>query len=298
MWDLTKADCDQFIERALTFKRDRKLYSTYRPLVGKSMGLLFEKASTRTRISFETAMNQLGGDTIYLNPKDTQLSRNEPIKDAARVLSGYLDILVIRTYSQKIIEEMAEWSTIPVINALTDRYHPCQILSDVMTVVEKFNTYKGLKIAWLGDGNNVANSWINIAGILGLHLVLACPDSYMPSPEIIKRATQMGDGIIELTTDPLQAAKDADVINTDVWASMGQEDEAEVRKKIFQPYQVNTNLVSHAKKHVAIMHCLPAHRDEEITEKVLESNNSLIWNQAENKLFMHKAVLESMLKNN
>jgi len=295
LWDLTKSDCNQLIERALTFKRDRTSFSTYRPLSGQSMGLLFEKASTRTRISFETAMNQLGGSSIYLNPKDTQLSRNEPIKDTARVLSGYLDILVVRTYAQRIIEEMADWADIPVINALTDSYHPCQILSDVMTVVEKLGSYKGLKFAWIGDGNNVAHSWINIAGILGLNLVLACPDNYMPYNEIIQKARQEGIGSIELTTDPVEAASDADVINTDVWASMGQETESEERKKVFKPYQVNASLVSHAKNHVAIMHCLPAHRDEEITDDVLESSNSLVWPQAENKLFMHKAILEALL---
>ncbi|KPA11677.1 Ornithine carbamoyltransferase [Candidatus Magnetomorum sp. HK-1] len=295
LWDLTKNDCNQLIERSLVLKRDRASLMSYRPLIGKSMGLLFEKASTRTRISFETAMNQLGGATIYLNPKDTQISRNEPIKDTARVLSGYLDIIVVRTYSQKIIEEMAEWASIPVINALTDSYHPCQILSDVMTVVEKFGRYDGLKIAWIGDGNNVAHSWINISAILGIDLTLACPENYMPDPEIIKRAKEDGCGTIKLTTDPVQAVTDADVVNTDVWASMGQESQSEDRKKIFQPFQVNAKLMSMAKKHAAIMHCLPAHRDEEITEEVLESANSLIWQQAQNKMFMHKAVLEGLL---
>ncbi|MBF0450339.1 MAG: ornithine carbamoyltransferase [Candidatus Magnetomorum sp.] len=295
LWDLKKSDCNRLIERALTFKRDRKSLSKYRPLVGKSMGLLFEKASTRTRISFETAMNQLGGATIYLNPKDTQLSRNEPIKDTARVLSGYLDILVVRTYSQKIIEDMAAWASIPVINALTDSYHPCQILSDVMTIVEKFDTYEGLTVAWIGDGNNVANSWINISAILGLNLILACPENYMPDPEIIKKARNEGCGNIKLTTDPVQAATNADVINTDVWASMGQESQIEARKKLFKPYQVNASLVAHAKKHAAIMHCLPAHRDEEITDDILEGPNTLVWPQAENKMFMHKAVLEELL---
>ena len=297
LWDLNKDDCNQLIKRSLKFKKNKDSLMTYRPLIGKTMGLLFEKASTRTRISFETAMNQLGGATIYLNPKDTQISRNEPIKDTARVLSGYLDIIVVRTYSQKIIEEMAEWASIPVINALTDSYHPCQILSDVMTVVEKFGTYEGLKVAWLGDGNNVAHSWINISAILGINLTLACPENYMPDPEIVRRAKQDGSGSINLTNDPKQAVKEADVINTDVWASMGQESQIEERKKIFQPYQLNKELVTLAKEHVAIMHCLPAHRDEEITDEVLEGPNSLVWHQAENKMFMHKAVLEGLLVN-
>jgi len=295
LWDLKRFDIDEIIQKALSLKKDRNKYVGYHPLVGKTIGLLFEKASTRTRISFETAMNQLGGSVIYLNPKDTQISRNEPIKDTARVLSGYLDAIVVRTYSQSFIEEMARWSNIPVINALTDMYHPCQILSDVMTIIEKLNTYDNLKIAWIGDGNNVAHSWINIAAILGLNLTVACPKDYMPSPEVIKKAREKGPGKITITTDPIEAAKDADVINTDVWASMGQESELEERKKIFQPYQVNQSLVNHAKDQVIIMHCLPAHRGEEITENVLEGQNSVVWKQAENKMYLHKAILDKML---
>jgi len=295
LWDLKRSDIENIIQNALSLKKNRNKYVGYQPLIGKTIGLLFEKASTRTRISFETAMNQLGGSVIYLNPKDTQISRNEPIKDTARVLSGYLDAIVIRTYSQAFIEEMAQWSRIPVINALTDMYHPCQILSDVMTIVEKFNTYSDLNIAWIGDGNNVAHSWINIASILGLNLTLACPKDYMPSANVIKRAQDNGIGRIKLTTDPIEAVTHADVINTDVWASMGQESELEDRKQIFKPYQVNHSLVNHAKNHVIIMHCLPAHRGEEITDDVLEGENSVVWKQAENKMYLHKALLDELL---
>jgi len=295
LWDLKRTDIDEIIQHALSLKINRIKYSGHQPLTGKTIGLLFEKASTRTRISFETAMNQLGGSVIYLNPNDTQISRNEPIKDTARVLSAYLDAIVIRTYSQQLIEEMASWSRIPVINALTDMYHPCQILSDVLTIVEKRNTYADLNIAWVGDGNNVAHSWINIAAILGLNLTLACPKDYMPSSEIIQNAQKNGIGRIKLTTDPIEAVTGADVINTDVWASMGQESELAERKQIFQPYQVNQSLVNHAKDQVIVMHCLPAHRGEEITEDVLEGQHSVVWKQAENKMYVHKAILEKML---
>ena len=295
LWDLKRTDIEHIIQYALTLKKDRNKFVGHQPLIGKTIGLLFEKASTRTRISFETAMNQLGGSVIYLNPKDTQISRNEPIKDTSRVLSGYLDAIVIRTYAQQFIEEMAKWSQIPVINALTDMYHPCQILSDVMTIVEQFSTFSDLNIAWIGDGNNVAHSWINIAAILGLNLTLACPKDFMPSPDVLKKAQEKGMGKIKITTDPEEAATSADVINTDVWASMGQESELEERKQIFQPYQVNQDLIRHAKDQVIILHCLPAHRGEEITDDVLEGNNSVVWKQAENKMYLHKALLEKLL---
>jgi len=297
LWDLTRYDIEDIIQSALSLKKDRKKFVGHQPLIGKTIGLLFEKASTRTRISFETAMNQLGGSVIYLNPSDTQISRNEPIKDTARVLSGYLDAIVIRTYSQEIIEEMARWSNIPVINALTDMYHPCQILSDVMTIMEKLNSCVDLNIAWVGDGNNVAHSWINIAAILGLNLTLACPKDYMPSPKVIKKAQEKGTGTIKITTDPIEAVTNADVINTDVWASMGQESELDVRKQIFQPYQVNHSLLNHASDQVIIMHCLPAHRGEEITDEILEGHHSVVWKQAENKMYLHKALLEKVINN-
>ncbi|CAN2039831.1 Ornithine carbamoyltransferase [Candidatus Magnetomoraceae bacterium gMMP-15] len=296
--DLTKEDCDSLFERAIEFKKRHKQGIFDQPLAGKSLGLLFEKSSTRTRISFETAMIQLGGTPIFISAKDTQLARNEPISDTARVLSRYVNILAVRTYSQKIIEEIAKFASIPVINALTDSYHPCQILSDVLTVIEKKKTYNNLKIAWVGDGNNVAHSWINIASILGLHLVLACPEGYYPDKFIVDQALKNGCGNIIITSDPVEAVSDADVINTDVWASMGQEDQLEDRLKIFEKYQVNQSLLENAKKDAIVMHCLPAHRGEEITEKVLEGPQSVVWDQAENKMFMHKAILEALLLEN
>ncbi len=292
---LDKEDFDYLLTRALELKQRHKQNISDLPLAGKTIGLIFEKPSTRTRVSFEVAASQLGGSSIFISSRETQMSRDEPIKDTARVLSGYLDCLVIRTYAQEIIEEFNNFSTIPVINALTDLYHPCQVLSDLMTVVEYKNRYKGLKIAWVGDGNNVANSWVNTAGILDLNLVLACPENYQPDPEIMKNALAAGKGKIKIVTDPGEAVESADVIYTDVWASMGQEEQLEKRKKLFKPFQLNSKLVSMAAKDAIIMHCLPAHRGEEISDKVMEGEQSVIWDQSENKLHMHKAILETFL---
>jgi ornithine carbamoyltransferase len=295
IWDLTKANADSLIQRAIKLKTLQKQGISEKPFSGKSLGLLFEKPSTRTRLSFEAAMIQLGGTPIYISTATTQLARHEPVKDTARVLSGYLNAMAIRTYSQAMLEEFATHCTIPVINALTDLYHPCQVLSDIMTVVEKKGHYQGLKIAWIGDGNNMAHSWINAAAILGLKLVLACPESYFPDPDIIKRAKEQGIGDISITADPMFAISDADVVNTDVWASMGMEQEADMRKKIFYPYQLNQALLQKAKKDAIVLHCLPAHREEEITGEVLDGPQSLVWDQAENKLHMHKAILEALI---
>ncbi len=292
---LDKEDFDYLLTRALELKQRHEQNISDLPLAGKTVGLIFEKPSTRTRISFEVATSHLGGASIFISSQETQMSRDEPIKDTARVLSNYLDCLVIRTYAQEIIEEFENFSTIPVINALTDLYHPCQVLSDLMTVVEYKGGYKGLKIAWVGDGNNVANSWINAAGILDLNLALACPENYQPNPEIIKNALAAGKGKIEIVADPVQAVENADVIYTDVWASMGQEEQLEKRKQLFKPFQVNSKLVSMAAKDAIIMHCLPAHRGEEISDKVMEGEQSVIWDQSENKLHMHKAILETFL---
>jgi len=296
IWDLTKDDADRLIKRAVKLKTLQKQGMGEKLFFGKSLGLLFEKPSTRTRLSFEAAMIQLGGTPIYISTETTQMARKEPVKDTARVLSGYLDALAIRTYSQDLLEEFAKHCTIPVINALTDIYHPCQVLSDVMTVVEKKGHYQGLKFAWVGDGNNMAHSWINAAAVLGLKLVLACPESYFPKPDILQKATEYGIGEISVTTDPTFAVSDADVVNTDVWASMGMEKEAEERKKVFFPYQLNRTLLAKAKKDAVVLHCLPAHREEEITDEVLEGTQSVVWDQAENKLHMHKAILEALIR--
>ena len=295
LWDLEPEDIMQLIERSMVFHKNRSGDVPYRPLQGKTLGIIFDKPSTRTRVSFEVAMIQLGGGVIFLSAKDTQLIRDEPITDTARVLSRYLDGLVVRTYSQELLEELASNASLPVINGLTDMYHPCQVLSDLQTILENKGALSGLKIAWVGDGNNVAHSWINAAAILGLHIVLAIPEGYRPNQDVLQKALAHGKRTISVISDPLEAVRDADVIYTDVWASMGQEREHKIRKNIFWPYQVNDNLVAHAKKDVIVMHCLPAHRGEEITSEVLEGPRSVVWDQAENKLHMHKAILEHLM---
>ncbi|MBW1959192.1 MAG: ornithine carbamoyltransferase, partial [Deltaproteobacteria bacterium] len=228
--------------------------------------------------------------------KDTQIARNEPVRDTARVLSRYLDGLAIRTYSQDLLEEFAKFTDIPVINALTDLFHPCQVLSDIMTVIEMKGEYKDIRIAWVGDGNNVAHSWVNASAILDLDLVLACPDGYYPRKEVMEKALEKGVGRIVVTSNPVEAVKDADVIYTDVWASMGQESEQDKRKQVFEGFQIDQALLKHAAKDVIVMHCLPAHRGEEISENVLEGPKSVVWDQSENKLHMHKAILEVLMK--
>ncbi len=291
--DLTKENLDYLLDRAIELKTRHKKGISDNSLTGKSVGLIFDKASTRTRISFETATIQLGATPIFMNAKDMQLSRSEPIKDTARVLSRYIDALVLRTYDQDLIDEFAEFSSIPVINALSDMYHPCQILSDIMTVVEAKGDYNQ-KIVWIGDGNNVAHSWINAASILGFELVLACPKGYHPDEKILKDAQKKNSKIV-VVEDPFEAIKDADVVNTDVWASMGQESEQKKREKVFAGYEVNSKLLEKAKSDKIVMHCLPAHRGEEISEEVLEGEFSVVWDQAENKRHMHKSILETLI---
>ncbi len=292
---LDAADMDTLFDRAIELKARHKKGINDQPLLGKSLGLVFDKHSTRTRLSFEVAAIQLGGVSIFISSKDTQMARNEPVMDTARVLSRYLDLIAIRTYSQAFLEEFADAADIPVINALTDMYHPCQVLSDLLTVIEKKGGYKGLKIAWLGDGNNMAHSWINAAAALGLNLTLACPEGYLPDSQILEPAVAKG-GNITVVQDPYEAVRDADVVNTDVWASMGQESEQAEREKVFKPFQVNAGLMEKAAPDAIVMHCLPAHRGEEITEDVLEGPQSVVWDQTENKLHMHKAILDVLLK--
>lgn len=286
--DLSREEILALIQRALEIKRGK---AVERRFVGKVLGLIFVKASTRTRVSFQTAMYRLGGSTIFMTGAETQVSRNEPVRDTARVLSRYLDILAVRTFKQEEVEEMAAWAEIPVINALTDLYHPCQILSDMMTVKEKLGRLEGIRVAWVGDGNNVANSWINAAAIVGFKLVLACPEGYEPYGEVLSRA----GANVKVVRDPREAVEGADVINTDVWASMGQEKEAEKRRIAFRGYHVTSSLVEKAKKNALVMHCLPAHRGEEIAEEVLEGPNSVVFDQAENKMHLHQALLEALL---
>ena len=296
--DLEKEDFENLFARAIQLKERYSRGILDKVLTGKSLGLIFDKKSTRTRVAFETAMIQLGGHPIYMSTQDTQISRNEPAKDTARVLSRYVDCLAMRTFDHSLVEEFAQNSTIPVINALTDSFHPCQILSDIMTIIEQKGGYKNIKIAWVGDGNNVVNSWINAASILGLDLVVACPENYSVNPHIIEPALVKEKSNIVFTNDPKEAVKNADVVYTDVWASMGDEDELSKRIIAFKGFQVNKDLLSMAKKDVVVMHCLPAHRGEEIAEDVLEDKNCVFWDQAENKRHMHKAILESLILGN
>jgi len=278
----------------LKLKNRYKSGQPYRPAIGKVIGLLFEKPSTRTRVSFEAAMLQLGGNVTFLSSRDLQLKRGEPLKDTARVLSRYLDCLVVRTFGQEVVDELARWSDIPVINGLTDQHHPCQVLSDIMTVMEhKHEDMKALKVAWVGDGNNVAHSWIQAASRLGFPLVLACPEGYEPNKEILSRAQTESTAPITLTTDPKEAVESADVINADVWASMGQEVRGlETQGDICPLSDQRCTSCQGLKQNAIVLHCLPAHRGEEISEEVLEGPHSVVWDQAENKMHLHKAVLE------
>jgi len=288
--DLTKEDIVAIIKRGEEIKKG-SLEST-KPLDGHNIGMVFDKSSTRTRVSFEVAIYRLGGNAIFLTPSDTQINRGEPMKDTARVLSSYLDGLIYRTYSQEQLTELAEWSSIPVINALTDLYHPCQVLSDLMSIDEKLGNLDNLMVAWIGDGNNVANSWINAANILKFNLTMACPERYLPNPDILANISSN----VKLVSTPQEAATNANVIYTDVWASMGKEDESKQRIEDFNGWQVNQSLIDLADKDVIVMHCLPAHREEEITDEAMEGPRSIIFVQAENKLYVHQAILEMMIK--
>lgn len=291
---LTKHEIDTLLEMAATGKARHKMGIPHNPLMGKTLGLIFEKSSTRTRVSFETAMHQLGGHAIFISQRDSQIGRGEPIKDTSRVMSRYVNAMVIRTFGHGIIEEYAAWATVPVINGLTDLHHPCQVLADVMTIVEKKGGYEGLKVCWIGDGNNMANSWIEAAGVLGFELALACPKGYFPDEAILKKAVAVNPKIT-VTESVDEAAVGADVLNTDVWASMGQEEESVARKKAFEGFQINSRLLSLANKDAMVMHCLPAHRGEEITDEVMEGAQSAIWDEAENRLHIQKAILERLL---
>jgi ornithine carbamoyltransferase len=293
--DLKKEEIEGLLKRAVLLKERTKRGIPHKPLKGKVLGLIFEKPSTRTRVSFEAAMYHLGGDTIFISHSDSQIGRGEPIKDTARVMSGYVDGVVIRTFGHEIIEEYARFSTVPVINGLTDLHHPCQVLADILTVVEVKGTYKDLKVAWIGDGNNMANSWIEAASVLGFELRYACPEGYLPDYEILKKAKAGGLGKIEASRSMEDAARGADVLNTDVWASMGKEKEREKRLKAFEGFQINEKTLALANKGAIVMHCLPAHRGEEITDGVIEGPGSVVWEQAENRLHIQKAILELLL---
>jgi len=264
-----------------------------KPLLGKTLGMIFAKSSTRTRVSFEVGAFQLGGHALFLSSRDIQLGRGEPIRDTARVLSRYLDGIMIRTYDHADVEELARYATIPVINGLTDLLHPCQVMADLLTVREALGGWEGKVIAWVGDGNNMANSWINAAGSLGFELRLACPKGYEPNAEILQRNQKKAT--ITVTTDPKQAVRGAHVVNTDVWASMGQEEEQEKRARAFKGYIVDSALMQGADPGAIFLHCLPAHRGEEVAEEVIEGPRSRVWDQAENRLHVQKAIMAVLM---
>jgi len=289
--DLSKAEAHEIFSKAHLYKISTPPAS----LAGKSVVLLFEKASTRTRISFEVGIARLGGHTIVLTPEGSQMARGEPLKDTARILSGYCDCIVMRTFGHDRITEMARFADIPVINALTDREHPCQVLADCFTLEEIFGPLNGRKVAWVGDGNNMANSWIDAASLLGFELSLACPEGYDPDPAVLDAARERG-GAINLLRDPAEAVKGAIAVNTDVWASMGQEQEAKIRQKAFKDYYVTKELMEGADKDAVFMHCLPAHRGEEVSEEVLEGPQSVVWEQARNRLFIQEAIMDFLLQ--
>ncbi len=295
IYDLDRQDIEVIFQNAFRLKKMQQEGKTYTPLTGKTLGMIFEKSSTRTRISFEVGMYQLGGMALFLSSHDTQLGRGESVADTARIMSRYLNGVMIRTFSQELVEEFARYATIPVINGLTDIQHPCQILCDIFTIVEKKNHYDGLKIAYIGDGNNIANSWIDAAARLPFQLALACPDGFEPDRHILERGVKEAEQSIIVYRDPVDAVRDADVVYTDVWTSMGQEAQQEERKRIFKDYQVNDALLANAKADVIVMHCLPAHRGEEITAEVMDGPHSVVIDQAENRLHVQKAILEILL---
>lgn len=288
LMDLTPAELIQLIHRAVELKQMHQQGILYEPLKNKVLAMIFEKSSTRTRVSFESAMVQFGGGSIFLSPDDTQLGRGEPVEDSARVISSMVDAVMIRTFEHQKIETFASFSSVPVINALTDDFHPCQLLADMQTYLEHRGDIRGKTVAWIGDGNNMCHSYINAAHQFDFTLRIATPEGYAPNPKFVSAA----QGRIELTDDPVAAVKDADLVVTDVWASMGQEQEQWLREQAFSGFQVNAELMSHSAKDAIFMHCLPAHRGEEVTAEVIDGPQSVVWDEAENRLHAQKALLE------
>lgn len=291
LMDLSPAELRSLIERAIVLKKMRNANVLYEPLKNKVLGMVFEKSSTRTRVSFEAAMTYFGGSAIFLSPRDTQLGRGEPVEDTARVLSSMVDVIMIRTYAHDIIERFAAYSRVPVINALTDQWHPCQLLADMQTWVEQRGDIAGKTVAWIGDGNNMCNTYINAARQFDFHLRIASPKGYEPDKEILKSSGTH----ITLVSDARSAAKNADLIVTDTWTSMGWEEEQEKRLRDFAAYQVNAEIMAHANPDALFMHCLPAHRGEEVSAEVIDGAQSVVWDEAENRMHAQKALLELLL---
>jgi ornithine carbamoyltransferase len=292
--DLSYSDIINLLDAASDLKEKRKRGKTTDELKNKTLAMLFEKSSTRTRISFEVAMTELGGHAIYLNYKDVQLGRGESVADTARVMSRYVHAIMARVYKHETVKELSKNGTVPVINGLSDMEHPCQLLADLLTIREYKGKYKGLNFAWIGDGNNVCNSAMLACAITGMKMTVACPQGYEPNAEILVKARELG-GTVNITRDPLKAAKNADILSTDVWVSMGDEEEYDQRLRDFKPYQINSKLLEQAKHDVMVLHCLPAHRGEEITGEVVDGPNSAVFDQAENRLHIQKALLLKLL---
>lgn len=296
MLDLSKEEIIEILNLADQLKYENKNGIEHHLLKGKTLGMIFQKSSTRTRVSFETGMYQLGGQALFLSNRDLQIGRGEPVQDTARVLSRYIDGIMIRTFKQKEVEDLAKYGSIPVINGLTDFCHPCQVLADLMTIREFKGRFDGLKMCYIGDGNNMANSLI-VGGLkVGMEVCVACPKDYQPDPEVLEFTKQYGDKF-SMTDIPMEAAKDADVLFTDVWTSMGEEAETEKRKIAFKGYQINDDIMAVAKPDAMVQHCLPAHREEEITAKVFEAHADEIFEEAENRLHAQKAVMVKVMGN-
>jgi ornithine carbamoyltransferase len=297
--DLTPKEIGNILKRSAALKKMLRQGRAHRILQGKSLGLIFEKSSTRTRVSFEVGMYQLGGQALFLSAQDLQIGRGEPIADTARTLSRYLDAIMIRTFGQDTVAELAQHATIPVINGLSDLHHPCQALADLFTIQEKKGKLKGLKLAYVGDGNNVANSLIEVCVRVGMHISIACPHGYEPDAGVMREAKRVAattGSELRILNDPAKAAKDADAVYTDVWASMGQEKEHAVRVRAFKGYQIDARLMKAAHPKAIVMHCLPAHRGEEIAAGVIDGPQSVVFDQAENRLHTQKAVLERLMQ--
>lgn len=293
--DLTPRELFSLLASGRQWKRRGSRRGAPRPLEGKSLALIFQKASTRTRVSFEVGMTRLGGRSLFLSPADTQIGRGEPVRDTARVLSRYVDGIVVRTFRQQTVEEMAAWASVPVINGLTDDHHPCQVLADLMTAQERGIDLRRMKAAFIGDGNNVANSWVEAAFLLGFSLRVACPKGFEPDAKVLREAAGRGKGEVRIVRDPADAAKGADVVVTDVWTSMGQERERRRRLSAFRGYRVDSELLRNARSGAIVMHCLPAHRGEEIADDVIEGPQSAVFDEAENRMHVQIALLAQLI---
>jgi len=294
--DLTKDEILELLDLSIELKEKQKKGQAEPILKGQTLAMIFQKPSTRTRISFEVGMFQLGGHALYLAPSDIGVGTREAVKDIARVISRYNDGIMARLFGHEDIIEMAEYSSVPVINGLTDLLHPCQVMADVLTILEHRKNLDNLKVTYIGDGNNLTNSWLNFASVFPMKLSMAIPEGYDPDQEVLKNAKEAGISDVELFRDPQKAVKDTDVIYTDVWASMHQKEETELRQKIFKDYQVNDELMKHARSDTYVMHCLPAYRDMEITDSVIESPNSIVFDEAENRLHAQKAIMVKLMR--